>query len=123
MMEIAIAVATLLITAFLGILAWLGKRIFDRVDEIHGKVITIVQAVYEPSGTDRIRVLEDTMQLIQTSIYDENGTNGLIRKIDRLDRKTRAITRIVYQLANNMNVVKDHFDIKGIGVIKTRDSE
>jgi len=121
--EIAATAIGLLIASFLGILAWLGKRIFDRVDEVHNKIITIAQAVYAHDGGDRIRELEDDVQALNNSVYDENGTNGIIRKLERQDRKLRTITRIVYQLANNMNVIKDHFDIKGIGIIKTREDE
>lgn len=118
--EMAVIIAGALITTFLGILAWIGKRTIERVDKVHEKTIEVVKAVYSPNGEDRIRQLENSIDKLTTAIYDPEGTNGLLRKVNRIGRRQRRQQEINLQIANALNVVKDRLDLK-YDVIKIKD--
>ena len=107
MIELSIALATILITAFLGLIAYLGKKAVDKIDLIHEKVIKIVDIVYDEDGADRIRRLEVDIRELNTTIFDINGTNGIMRKLRRLEINRRSNYRINQQLCRVMNEMID----------------
>lgn len=106
------------ITALLALIAYIGNKGLAKLDDIDDKVIKLILAVYGPEGNgeDKIQSLRDSVHSINQTLFDPNGTNGVIRKLVRLDRAKRHSRRIDLKLISVMNdiIAKANLDLEPV---------